>query len=645
MKKLFLKSFAVIVIGLFTAVNVFAASGVDWASLNYIGNGADVQYTNKYKIQIVEGLDVVNIQKPGFAVEAGIYCTVPAGIASLSVSGAIQGAGAVLYMSSFTAQETEVTITYDGTKTITFWVYYEDGTTEPADVEGVSLDKTEAQLPLNKTLTLKATVAPANASNKVVSWTSSNTDVATVADGVVTPLAEGTTTITVTTAEGNFTATCDVTVIAASADKPAAAPAAPTYPANKVKAIYSPTYNATCNLPNWGNSTQRELDEFGMKFTRNTSDYFGLDGFSFNCAAMEKLHADVWVADDCSMRFVPILRNSDNTGNYTEYGVIVNLQGGMWNSIDLALNEGNFANHTDWSNVYQLKVDNIPTTAEVFWINNIYFYTTAEEDTTKPVMGEASLASVTHNSAVINVEGTDKKTADGEDVPVSLFQVVYGETTNVFAAVDGKITITGLAQNTTYTFVISAQDNADNISDNSVTVTATTEKMIYCDFPTGHQNDANFGDVEGRILVTISNPTGNVVRVTVQPNKENGATKNLVWLQVYAPGSVKEDHIYVAGTHQATETEAKESLSVDVEYATIPENIDELKLQWAYPDWDGMWVASINNIQPASFCDKNTPSVIPVVESDTKAVKVLRDGQLVILRDGVEYNVLGAQIR
>ena len=66
MKKLFLKSFAVIVIGLFTAVNVFAASGVDWASLNYIGNGADVQYTNKYKIQIVEGLDVVNIQKPGF---------------------------------------------------------------------------------------------------------------------------------------------------------------------------------------------------------------------------------------------------------------------------------------------------------------------------------------------------------------------------------------------------------------------------------------------------------------------------------------------------------------------------------------------------------------------------------------------------
>ena len=643
MKKLFLKSFAVIVIGLFTAVNVFAASGVDWASLNYIGNGADVQYTNKYKIQIVEGLDVVNIQKPGFAVEAGIYCTVPAGIASLSVSGAIQGAGAVLYMSSFTAQETEVTITYDGTKTITFWVYYEDGTTEPADVEGVSLDKTEAQLPLNKTLTLKATVAPANASNKVVSWTSSNTDVATVADGVVTPVAKGTTTITVTTEEGSFTATCAVTVIDAAVDKPTAAPTIPTHPANQVKAIYSETYNADCDFQDWGSATQYTQDTYGKKFVTVDRGYLGLTFAELNCATMETLHADVWVADDCSMRFVPILHLPDNTANYPDQGVTVNLEGGKWNSIDIALNEGDWANYKDWMKVYQLKIDNVPN--RTFWVNNIYFYTTAEEDTTKPVMGEASLASVTHNSAVINVEGTDKKTAYGEDVPVSLFQVVYGETTNVFAAVDGKITITGLAQNTTYTFVISAQDNADNISDNSVTVTATTEKMIYCDFPTGHQNNANFGDVEGRILVTISNPTGNVVRVTVQPNKENGATKNLVWLQVNAPGSVKEDHIYVAGTHQATETEAKESLSVDVEYATIPENIGKLELKWAYPAWDGMWVASINNIQPASFCDKNTPSVIPVVESDTKAVKVLRDGQLVILRDGVEYNVLGAQIR
>ena len=60
--------------------------------------------------------------------------------------------------------------------------------------------------------TLTATVAPEGATNKAVTWESSNTEVATVVDGVVTPVAAGTATITVTTTDGSFTATCTVTV-------------------------------------------------------------------------------------------------------------------------------------------------------------------------------------------------------------------------------------------------------------------------------------------------------------------------------------------------------------------------------------------------------------------------------------------------
>ena len=64
--------------------------------------------------------------------------------------------------------------------------------------------------------TLVATVAPVTATNKNVTWSSSAPAVATVANGVVTPVTAGTTTITVTTVDGGLTATCAVTVNSAS---------------------------------------------------------------------------------------------------------------------------------------------------------------------------------------------------------------------------------------------------------------------------------------------------------------------------------------------------------------------------------------------------------------------------------------------
>ncbi|MCQ3035151.1 MAG: Ig-like domain-containing protein [Bacilli bacterium] len=77
---------------------------------------------------------------------------------------------------------------------------------------GVSLNKSSVSLYEGKTETLIATVSPNNASNKNVSWSSNNPSVATVNNGLVTAVSEGNATITVTTEEGNFTATCEVRV-------------------------------------------------------------------------------------------------------------------------------------------------------------------------------------------------------------------------------------------------------------------------------------------------------------------------------------------------------------------------------------------------------------------------------------------------
>jgi uncharacterized protein YjdB len=80
-------------------------------------------------------------------------------------------------------------------------------------VTDVSLDPISVTLKTGETKELVATVSPATADNKNVTWTSSAEAVATVSsDGVVTAVAVGTATITVTTEEGDHTATCTVTV-------------------------------------------------------------------------------------------------------------------------------------------------------------------------------------------------------------------------------------------------------------------------------------------------------------------------------------------------------------------------------------------------------------------------------------------------
>ncbi|GHT65829.1 hypothetical protein FACS189452_00640 [Bacteroidia bacterium] len=81
-------------------------------------------------------------------------------------------------------------------------------------VASVSLNKTTLTLTAGDTATLTATVLPANATDKAVTWTSSDSTKATVANGVVTAVAAGSATITATAGD-NKTATCAVTVSAA----------------------------------------------------------------------------------------------------------------------------------------------------------------------------------------------------------------------------------------------------------------------------------------------------------------------------------------------------------------------------------------------------------------------------------------------
>lgn len=83
-------------------------------------------------------------------------------------------------------------------------------------VTGVALNPSTAQVEAGQSVQITANVAPSNATNKQVTWTTANSAIASVSqNGLVTGIAPGTTTVTATTADGNKTATATITVVSA----------------------------------------------------------------------------------------------------------------------------------------------------------------------------------------------------------------------------------------------------------------------------------------------------------------------------------------------------------------------------------------------------------------------------------------------
>ena len=85
-------------------------------------------------------------------------------------------------------------------------------TVNPTEVTSISLNKASVTLSAGETIELIATITPENATDKTVTWTSSNTSVATVANGMVTAIASGSATITAQTNNG-CSDTCHIVIV------------------------------------------------------------------------------------------------------------------------------------------------------------------------------------------------------------------------------------------------------------------------------------------------------------------------------------------------------------------------------------------------------------------------------------------------
>ena len=242
--------------------------------------------------------------------------------------------------------------------------------------------------------------------------------------------------------------------------EPTSLPAVPTLPENQVRAVYSDTYNANCNFGDWGSATQYTQDTYGKKFVTTELGYFGLIDLALNCSKMEALHLDVWSAESFTMRVVPIHGGA-------EVGVTKTVVGGQWNTIDIALSE--FVGVENWSNVYQIKIDNAFN--QTFWLNNIYFYTTQVASDVTPPTNLKATAVPSFTTAVINCQATD------ESGSISYKVYLGAELKGTGSADSGKtasITVTNLQPNREFTMTVIATDVYGNEAAEPVNVTFTT---------------------------------------------------------------------------------------------------------------------------------------------------------------------------
>ncbi len=210
-------------------------------------------------------------------------------------------------------------------------------------VTGVSLNKTNVSLYINESTKLSATINPSNATNKGVTWSSSNSSVATVdANGNVRALREGTTTITVKTKDGGYTAKCTISVKVAkvtgvSLNKTSLSLTVGN--TSKLTATVSPS-NATNKGVTWsssnssvvtvdGNGNIKAVSPGTATITVKTKD----GGYTASCTVTVKEKVSKYV-----VIYTPIVQ--DGTGAILQYSVDVTKDGSAFSDYSFIIYNG-----------------------------------------------------------------------------------------------------------------------------------------------------------------------------------------------------------------------------------------------------------------------------------------------------------------
>ncbi|MBR4264051.1 MAG: discoidin domain-containing protein [Paludibacteraceae bacterium] len=440
--------------------------------------------------------------------------------------------------------------------------------------------------------------------------------------------------------------------------EPSAAATAPTWPAAQVKAIYSPTYNANCGFGEWGSGTTVTDTEFGKKYVTVGGGYFGMVDFAINALLMEKLHYDIWIADNTTIRIVPIWGGA-------EQGVTVTLKGQQWNSVDIALEQ--YTGITDWSNIYQIKIDQASNLT--LWIGNAYFYrTTAIEDNDAPTNVNGKMASAGYFNAVLALSADD-------NLGVVNFVVMNGDkevATGAGKAGDTiKVNVQNLLPNTDYNFSVIAKDDKGNSADAidvaAKTLTAPapvpkpdlTDKVIvpvFTDAVAGGPAISIGGWGQSTIVINGQLAEGDNVQYFSNMNylgweltpAVNATDMKYLHVDLF---STTMSSIKVTPISPGHEGEAAVELTsgkwthADIDLSVYA--INEI-------DWSNVFQFKFMNATPAGgdlfvdnvyfYGDSAQTAIENVPEEKVQCTKMIKNGQLYIMYKGTKYNVQGIRV-
>ena len=221
--------------------------------------------------------------------------------------------------------------------------------------------------------------APSSNSTGAFSYSSGNTNVATISGSTVTIVGAGTSIITANqAAAGSFSSGSTTASLVVSYAPPATAAPTPTRGASSVMSLFSDAYTnvaGTDFFPNWGQSTVVSEVAIAGNATKKY-EYLNYQGIQFasplDASAMSNLHMDIYTPN-CTA-FDVFLINSGGV----EQSVTLNPTASGWNSYDILLSQYNTVN---LSNIIQFKLVGTPFGSSTVYLDNLYFWKPANAPT------------------------------------------------------------------------------------------------------------------------------------------------------------------------------------------------------------------------------------------------------------------------